>query len=232
MTKRDLPSAESIEPAALNSDLNPDMGKVRVPTSESPEAPPESDPRRQSSDVPPTGRGEYTEFIGRQYVQLHELKRMYNGMIFQAPTILVAVLGAGGVVLDKAFSKNEFGTILRDLLPSIGLCLGAFAFILSYWAYRSRVLLRQVEIHLEKMDAAYSHIPLSVYPFQLVKHKADKTHPLGFLNRVWSSLTASLSKLQHSTILTITFMFSLSAIISSVSLYHLILQLFELLFCR
>lgn len=208
------------------------MSEERIPASETTETRPESDAARRSNNVPSSPRGQpgYSEFIGHQYVQLHELKRMYNGMIFQAPTILVAVLGAGGVVLDKAFSENEFGTILRNFLPSIGLCLGAFAFILSYWAYRSRVLLLQVEINLEKLDAAYGNLQLRVYPFQLVKHSTEK-QPLGVIGRVWSRFTASLSKLRHSTILIIIFMFSLSTIISSVSLYHLISQLFELLFC-
>jgi hypothetical protein len=164
----------------------------------------------------------YNEFVGKQYEQLHELKRMYNGMIFQAPSILVAVLGLLGFLLDKALDEKKYSVLIRQSLPLVGLVLGMFAFVLSYWAYRSRLILKAVEVELSEFDRVFGVRQIKVYPFQLIQKRKTADRKQGGLRRGMSWIAETLSNCRHSTVLIIVFMFGVSFVLTVVSLVCLV----------
>jgi len=175
---------------------------------------------KQESNAAVTPKPKFSEFEGLQYEQLHELKRMYNNMIFQAPTILVALLGAAVVFLPNLDNKDSLGNI-QKLLPALGLVLGVFSFVLSYWAYRTRVLLRRIEDSLAEFDAAFGSLPLRIYPFQLRASPKRKPSP-GLLRRLWYAACGSIGHIRHSTVQIIVFMFFVSFLLVGVSAWFLL----------
>lgn len=163
----------------------------------------------------------FGDFAGIQYEQLHELKRMYNGMIFQAPAILFTLLTVAATFGDKLFTAQGESNFLRDNLPYFGLSFGAFSLILSHWAYRSRWMLKVIEETLERFDETYGSLPIHIYPPQIARRGVKKRSDRKFAKLVaWPLRFASMFR--HSTILMIVFMYTLSFIIIGLSGWALI----------
>jgi len=79
-----------------------------------------------------------------QYRQLHEMRREYIRFIFQAPTIVVAIVVGTLAVLFKGNSALDFNgspTIAGAFAGVVLLPVGGFVLVIGYWAFRSRWLL-------------------------------------------------------------------------------------------
>ena len=104
-----------------------------------------------------------------QYEQLHEMRREYNRFIFQAPTIVVAVvagtlafLGQGGSAPDLIMKPTRLAPLAEILM-----LLAGFILVIGYWAFRSQILLRQSEKTLKQMENAHGHPEFVMFPFEL-----------------------------------------------------------------
>jgi len=78
-----------------------------------------------------------------QYRQLHEMRREYIRFIFQAPTIVVAIVVGTLAVLFKgtAHSTSTESHHCRAFAGVVLLPVGGFVLVIGYWAFRSRWLL-------------------------------------------------------------------------------------------
>jgi hypothetical protein len=105
-----------------------------------------------------------------QYEQLHEMRREYNRFIYQAPSLVVVLVGgliAVVVTTSKGNNVNFFRLeSLRTWWPLLFLA-GAFSGVIGYWSYRSQILLRRCEATLQDMEQKYGDRKFCVYPFEV-----------------------------------------------------------------
>jgi len=109
-------------------------------------------------------------FVVAQYEQLHEMRREYNRFIFQAPTIVVAVIGGSLVFMGQgagdASLEPALSAIVKNWAPVL-VVLAGFLFVIGYWSLRSQVLLRRSEQTLHELEVANGSGNLLMYPFQV-----------------------------------------------------------------
>jgi hypothetical protein len=107
---------------------------------------------------------ERSDVVVAQYEQLHEMRREYNRFIFQAPTIVVAIIGGAvalvgdDLLLDWAVLE-EYAALL--------LIVAAFTLVMGYWALRSRLLLRGLEVTLKEFERSNGFVDMRAYPSDL-----------------------------------------------------------------
>ena len=107
-----------------------------------------------------------------QYEQLHEMRREYNRFIFQAPTIVVAVVAGTLALFSSTTDFFATGITKAHIKQSAELfiVLSGFILVISYWALRSRVLLRSLELTLYEYEGRLGgHPEVASYPFDINK---------------------------------------------------------------
>lgn len=105
--------------------------------------------------------------IQAQYEQLHEMRREYNRVLFQAPTIVVTVAGASLAVLPFLLGANLTRTLGTAIGTILFISISGFVFVLGYWALRSRILLRAAEKTLKSLEQIHGHPDLIMYPYEV-----------------------------------------------------------------
>ena len=106
-----------------------------------------------------------SSFLLIQYKQLHEMRREYNRFIFQAPTIVIAVIAGTFALLFKEEMSLTLSTLSNFALVLI--LLSGFILVIGYWALRSQILLRKAESSLKAIEKSYGSSEIKMYPYEI-----------------------------------------------------------------
>lgn len=100
-----------------------------------------------------------------QYRQLHEMRREYNRFIFQAPTIVVAIIGGTLAIIVK--NGSALTTSILASYAEMLFLLSGFILVIAYWALRSQILLKKAEYTLKIIEKEYGDPKLKMYPYEI-----------------------------------------------------------------
>ena len=103
--------------------------------------------------------------LATQYEQMHESKRQWERFIWQTPVLLASIVG---IIYALTAENDGFRLFENDWMNTIGTgFLAFFAVSLTTWAQRSRLLLRNIETELMKLEENENWVAYTKYPAQL-----------------------------------------------------------------
>ncbi|HBK92358.1 MAG TPA: hypothetical protein DDZ68_11865 [Parvularcula sp.] len=117
----------------------------------------DSDPPESESPIKFDG-------VKLQYEQMHAAKLQWERYIWQAPAISTAIIG---VTFALAAGENVQPFVGSPVIASGMLMLGLFSMVVGFWGHRSRILLRETEKVLMRIEREHFGESFDKYPSQL-----------------------------------------------------------------
>ncbi len=143
-----------------------------------------------SKQTLPRSDNESRAGIETQYIQMHETKRQWERFIWQSPILMATIVGGIYAIAASGRGYAIFQDSIWNLLATGFLAF--FGFALTFRTHRSRLLLRNIERELSRLEEANFSQIFDKYPHQLNKNLTGINNISSTKFMVWFLVSVSI----------------------------------------